>query len=427
MRAVPESFDNIQALHSPYGAVHGLGPNMSSPTEMGHRPFGEQMGRASMVDLRGGDTDNNIPMVGISAGFDAAGFPPTTLGGGPELVSPRSSNSNDRPELYGSHVTPVSDLGLRNTPTSLTGTQQGGLDHALPHGRRVMRPLQPLQVRDSHTRPRSDSVQSALRGGTTWKYDAMDYPTYPVAQHATSPMVDRHVPFYQVESAPITHAEYGTDAYIGRSNDTMLLCLTMSPWLILDLEVQTWSVLTRNIGPSTQSNVGLAYPPFQQDGTDRPRLRSSSATFPLNMDTRNQYGAGLQKNQSPSYALEKRSPTASTQYARPSIYTTSYPPAPLTAPISIAQPGGNTLPRADMARNPELQGNVESSASGTFLGGAHAHNMGPPREPPQATTGATYKSQQHSDTFDSDLGVSSSLPHKLSPLTPKKTEEPKNI
>ena len=45
-------------------------------------------------------------------------------------------------------------------------------------GRHQIRPLQPLQLRDTMTRSRSDSLQSPLRTSMSWKGDAIDYTTY---------------------------------------------------------------------------------------------------------------------------------------------------------------------------------------------------------------------------------------------------------
>lgn len=74
---------------------------------------------------------------------------------------------------------------------------------------------------------------------------------------------------------------------------------------------------------------------MQQGSRDRPRLRAASATFPLSLETRGEYRPPM-PTQSPVHAYSGRSAGASSQYTSPSIYTTSYPPAPLTAPISMS-------------------------------------------------------------------------------------------
>ena len=87
-----------------------------------------------------------------------------------------------------------------------------------------------------------------------------------------------------------------------------------------------------------QSGPGLNYPGTQQSSQPRSRLRAASATLPLNLDLRNQYRSTSSTRRSPSHIGSGRSATSVSQYADPSIYTTSYPPAPLTAPMDFSPP-----------------------------------------------------------------------------------------
>src|SRR6195952_6144134 len=82
MRAVPDDFDNVQALHSPYGAVHGIGTPMQSPVDFVPN-YTDHMMRPLMVDtMRRHENDDHMSPTntGISPAFGHVGFAP---GGGP--------------------------------------------------------------------------------------------------------------------------------------------------------------------------------------------------------------------------------------------------------------------------------------------------------------------------------------------------------
>jgi hypothetical protein len=86
-------------------------------------------------------------------------------------------------------------------------------------------------------------------------------------------------------------------------------------------------------------STGVGYTGLQQAPQNRSRLRAATATLPLNIDIRNQYRAiGAAALRSPSVSSVGRNPTTSTTLDIPSIYTTSYPPAPLTAPMDFSPP-----------------------------------------------------------------------------------------
>lgn len=90
-------------------------------------------------------------------------------------------------------------------------------------------------------------------------------------------------------------------------------------------------------GNNLQSSSALNYSSVQ-NSQNRSRLRAASASLPLNLDLRNQYrsvGPGLQ---SPGINSASRIPPTTSQYAGSSIYTTSYPSAPLTAPMDFSPP-----------------------------------------------------------------------------------------
>src|ERR1041384_5885060 len=76
MRAVPDDFDNVQALHSPYGAVHGLGTPMASPVDFS-APYGHEMMRPLMVDVRRQEgEDQHLSPPGLSPASTNTRFTP---------------------------------------------------------------------------------------------------------------------------------------------------------------------------------------------------------------------------------------------------------------------------------------------------------------------------------------------------------------
>jgi hypothetical protein len=179
MRAVPDDFDNVQALHSPYGAVHGLGGNpMTSPVDFGGS-YGDHMMRPLMVDVRrhGGGTDEHLSPTGLSPAFGSIGFSHSGSLNNPDILSPMSSGSGDR-YGYSSHLSTPLSAGPRTSNPYARPSLDTSMSMHSHHARQQIRPLQPLQLRDTLTRSRSDSLQSPLRTSMSWKGDAIDYTTY---------------------------------------------------------------------------------------------------------------------------------------------------------------------------------------------------------------------------------------------------------
>lgn len=177
MRAVPDDFDNVQALHSPYGAVHGLGPHMASPLEFGSQSYAEHMIRPLMIDVRRSDRPTHLPPTGLAQGYGNIGF-------GSNMMSPLSSGPHDRYSYTSPLSTPPLTGGLS---TSNPFERQNGMD--------ATNPLHPLHLRDPSGRPRAETMLSPLRTGMSWKSDTMDY-AYQGTN--TSPnMAQRQQPAYQ--------------------------------------------------------------------------------------------------------------------------------------------------------------------------------------------------------------------------------------
>ena len=178
MRAVPDDFDNVQALHSPYGAVHGLGTPITSPVDFGAGPYADHMMRPLMVDVRRPDGEDHLSPTGLSPAFGSIGFNPSATLSTPDILSPMSPSSTDR-YSYSSHLSGPLSAGPRTSnPFARQTSLDSGMQMHNPHSRQQIRPLQPLQLRETMNRSRSDTLQSPLRSSMSWKGDSIDYTTY---------------------------------------------------------------------------------------------------------------------------------------------------------------------------------------------------------------------------------------------------------
>ncbi|KAK1983098.1 homeobox domain-containing protein [Colletotrichum cereale] len=299
MRAVPDDFDNVQALHSPYGAVHGLSTPLSSPMNFGTQPYADHMIRPLMVDVRRAEGgDDQMSNSGMSPGFGGIGFASQGNMNTPDVLSPMTpSSSGDHRYGYGTHLTPMGPGPRTSNPFA----RQGALENSMSmHRGQPSRPLQPLQLRETMSRSRQD-IQSPLRSSMSWKGDAIDYNTYNNGPDASPPLSGRQQSLYQPEQMngpPSSGLPYESNSY-----------------------------------SSTSSPPSMNYSSFSQGQPSRLRSRASSGT--LGLDLRNQYrpvGSG----QSASHGSAPRS--TSTQFATTSAYSSSFPSAPLTAPVDFSLP-----------------------------------------------------------------------------------------
>ncbi|CAM1508266.1 Fc.00g051140.m01.CDS01 [Cosmosporella sp. VM-42] len=315
MRAVPDDFDNVQALHSPYGAVHGLGTPIPSPMEFGNQSYAEHMMRPLMVDVRRSNGSEHMSPSGLTPGFGNVGFGPAG-GMNNNMMSPLSPAPSDR-YTYGSSVpTPPLSGGMR---TSNPFGRQNGMDAS-------MRSLQPLHLRDPVSQSRPENLQSPLRTSMSWKGDAIGYSTYAGAN--TSPnMSERHQPVYQSGQM----GAYDSTTFSGNPNQ------------------------------SPTANYSS-----MQSPESRSRLRAASASLPLNLDLSTQYRPASTEGQTPSPSRAPRATASTAQYGNSSIYTTSYPSAPLTAPVDFS-PHKSSTPRV-----PEYPGSQMSAPIAPPSDFAHA-------------------------------------------------------
>ncbi|KAF4987580.1 hypothetical protein FDECE_15382 [Fusarium decemcellulare] len=205
MRAVPDGFDNIQALHSPYGAVHGLNTPLSAQGQFNTQSYAQHMMRPLIVDVRRTEASEHASPTGLTPGFGALGYSPAGSMNSPGIVSPLSPASSDR-YAYGGHFsTPLA----ASPRTSHPFRQQHALETPIEINRPSPHPIQPPLLRDTMSKARSESSQSPLRSTMSWKGDAIDY-SYR-GPNASPSLADRPPPLYQ--PAPMGQHSSGMEAY----------------------------------------------------------------------------------------------------------------------------------------------------------------------------------------------------------------------
>lgn len=197
MRAVPDDFDNVQALHSPYGAVHALGTPITPPVDFGSSSYADHMIRPLLVDSIRRDNDDHLSPTGLSPAFGGIGFTPSGAMSSSDILSPLSPSANDR-GYYSSHLTsPLGGSSRASNPFARQSSLDTGVQmHSQP--RQHIRPLQPLSLRETMSRSRSDNLQSPLRSSMSWKGDSIDYATYSGGSSPGGP--GRHSSVYQSDT-----------------------------------------------------------------------------------------------------------------------------------------------------------------------------------------------------------------------------------
>lgn len=186
MRAVPDDFDNVQALHSPYGAVHGIGGTLS-PGEAANPSYGNHMLRPLMVDVRRQE-DAYMSPTSLTPSFGGIELGQSGGISSSDMVSPLSSVSNDRYSSGGL-------LSAASRTSNPHPSQQNSLESPSSLGRPGLRQGPPMHLREPMPRSTSDSLQSPLRTNMSWKSDSFDYSGYH-GGNTSSSMADRHQSSY---------------------------------------------------------------------------------------------------------------------------------------------------------------------------------------------------------------------------------------
>jgi hypothetical protein len=166
--------------------------------------------RPLMVDtMRRNENDDHMSPTGLSPAFGHVGFAQGGSMGTPDVLSPLSLNSTDR--YYPSHLSSPLSVGPRSSnPFDHQNSYQ-----TLSHSRQHVRPLQPLQPRETMSRSRSESIQSPLRSSMSWKGETLDYGNYQTGQ--PSPQLSgRQQSVYQPDQigpSTVNSHQYDENAY----------------------------------------------------------------------------------------------------------------------------------------------------------------------------------------------------------------------
>lgn len=300
MRAVPDDFDNVQALHSPYGAVHAIGAPLQSPVDF-MPSYAEHMMRPLMIDtMRRHDGDEqHMSPTGLTPGFGHIGFNSPNSMNSADVLSPLSMNSSDR--FYGSQLSSPMSAGPRSSHFDRQNIYQG-----LPHSRQHVRPLQPLQLRETMSRNRAESLQSPLRSSMSWKGETLDYGNYQ-GGHGSPQLTGRQQSLYQPEHTAnnVNANQFDSSAFTATSSHSpphLGFATTLGP-----------SQTLQQTAPSTMS-----------------RLRSSSGSaFPAGLDIRTQFRT-IPSHGNNSHLATPRSGSFA------NAFSAGYPSAPLTAPVDFS-------------------------------------------------------------------------------------------
>ncbi|KAK8110900.1 uncharacterized protein PG998_007357 [Apiospora kogelbergensis] len=283
------------------------------PVDFGNpSSYADHMMRPLMLDtIRRSDAEEHMSPTGLSPGFGSLGFASSGPLSHPDILSPLSPPSTDRGAYYSSHLASPMSSGPR---TSNPFARQNSLETGMPmhSSRQPIRPLQPLQLRETMSRSRSENLQSPLRSSMSWKGDNIDFSSYQPG--SSSPVAgNRHQPVYQPDQM-----SGGAGSSMGYDSGSYSSNPVQSP--------------TSHMGYPSLHNSALQPPP-----QTRSRLRAASATLPLGLDLRTQYRSvsGLQPTGAAS--MTPRSATTA-PYGGSSSYTTSFPSAPLSAPIEFSLP-----------------------------------------------------------------------------------------
>lgn len=170
MRAVPDDFDNVQALHSPYGAAHAYDTSLASTTMPSHGQMYSQHGvRPLMVDVRRTEGEQNMQNTGLTPLFGGIGFghshTSSLLETGSMLSSPAQPLGSTDRYGYGARFDMIS-AGDSKTEAGVTGGPAGEGESGSRPG---VRPLRPAGAPDISLKGRSGSLQPPIGPGMFWR------------------------------------------------------------------------------------------------------------------------------------------------------------------------------------------------------------------------------------------------------------------
>lgn len=399
MRAVPDDFDNVQALHSPYGAVHGISTPLQSPVDYSQNYGDPGMGmRPLMVDtMRRQEHEDHLSPTGLSPAFGHVGFASQGSIGSPDMLSPLSMGGGDR--YYSGHLGNPGGTGSRN---SAAYSRHNSMDsYGMQASRQGARPLQPLQLRETMSRSRSESLQSPLRSSMSWKGDAIDYGSYPPPGPQSPSSNGRQASLYQGEqpggNGVSQHQQYDSPTYPSKN------------WPIYPAFYITDTAVASNIHTSpTHLTYPTSHPASTQPSTPPvSRYRASSATFPSGLDLRSQYRSVTSHSPNQPIPATARAATFASAFS-----SGGFQSAPLMAPAEF------NIPRTPVDAGPReyhLSQLSAPMAPATDFAAAYSQSMSPGR--PAATEQSTL-GRQHQG-----LGLEDSQDHQNQPQAQQQPEQ----
>ncbi|KAG5949905.1 hypothetical protein E4U53_005655 [Claviceps sorghi] len=164
MRAVPDDFDNVQALHSPYGAVRGVATIVSSANS-GHMSsiFGNQGAESLMLGTRRGAGDSYLSPTELTP----FGNTSTELGQSgpmnvPDIASSVNSLYQDRVATSNVSSPSPSDIGARNCGPCWHSGSSNSVGGTGESDKTVLRESQPIHGRNWASRTALDALITPL-------------------------------------------------------------------------------------------------------------------------------------------------------------------------------------------------------------------------------------------------------------------------
>jgi hypothetical protein len=157
-RALPDDFDMAQALHSPFGAGHGLGTPLASPAYTPSFSESSMMRPLSIDTLRRGPMDSHISPTGISPAF--GGFTFTPPQSATDSISP-VSNHEGSPFAFPSAPLDASPRTSNPFSASISASSAYAAHHSIPR----------LSLHaDRIARSRAESLSSPLRASMSYTH-----------------------------------------------------------------------------------------------------------------------------------------------------------------------------------------------------------------------------------------------------------------
>jgi hypothetical protein len=252
--------------------------------------------------------------------------------GTPDALSPSSLNSADR--YYPSHLASPLSAGPRSSnPFDRQNSYQ-----TVSQSRQHVRPLQPLQLRDTLSRSRSDSIQSPLRSSMSWKGETLDYGNYQTGQPSPQ-LTGRQQSVYQPDqmgTSNVNAHQYDANAYSSSSQVSQIFSqpLRRSPVLTLLVPDANMQNSPTHMAYSPSHGPGASASTLQQQSPSAmSRLRATSGTFPAGLDLRTQYRPMPSQGNSP-----RGLPATPRSSSFANAFTGGYASAPLTAPVDFQLP-----------------------------------------------------------------------------------------